>query len=87
MVRPRRLSSVLRTTLWRPPRVGLEFLYSLGFTSLRWLVWAQPQRDVRGLHRLPHHAHQIVVQRFQVRLVPELGGEGFEGLLASYFLL
>ena len=32
------------------------------------------------LHRLPHHPDQVVVQRGQVCLVAQLGGEGFEGL-------
>ena len=41
----------------------------------------QPQRDVGRLHRLPYHSHQILLQRLEVRLVPELDGEGFQGLL------
>ena len=41
---------------------------------------AQPQRGVSRLHRLPNHPYQIVAQGFQVGLVPELGGEGFQGL-------
>jgi hypothetical protein len=32
------------------------------------------------LHGLHHHTHQVVVEGFQVRLVPELGREGFQGL-------
>src|ERR671913_1532566 len=32
------------------------------------------------LHRLPYHTHQVVIEGFQVRLVLQLGGEGFEGL-------
>src|SRR5215211_1678832 len=43
-------------------------------------VGMQPQRDVRGLHRLPYHPHQILLQRLEVRLVPQLDGEGFQGL-------
>src|SRR5829696_10575093 len=43
-------------------------------------LWSQPQRDVGRLHRLPHHAYEVVVQRFDIRLVPEFGGEFFEGL-------
>jgi integrase len=35
---------------------------------------------VRWLHGLLYHPHQIVAQGVQVRLVPELGREGFEGL-------
>src|SRR5215207_1063476 len=33
-----------------------------------------------GLHRPPHHAHQVISQGIQVCLVPKLGGEGFQGL-------
>jgi hypothetical protein len=44
---------------------------------LRGRIGAQPQRDVGWLHRLPHHAHQVVVQRLKVRLVSEFDGEGF----------
>src|SRR5215217_8302573 len=43
-------------------------------------VGMQPQRDVGGLHRLPYHFHQILLQRLEVRLVPQLDGEGFQGL-------
>ena len=43
-------------------------------------VGTQPQRDVGGLHRLPYHPYQVVAQCLQVGLVPQLGGEGFQGL-------
>ena len=26
-----------------------------------------------GLHRLPYHPHQVVVQRIEVRLIPQFG--------------
>jgi hypothetical protein len=39
-------------------------------------IGAQPQRDVGGLHRRPHHPHQFVVQRIEVGLIPQLDGEG-----------
>src|SRR5215203_1291007 len=48
--------------------------------ALRGLVGAQPQRDVGWLHSLPYHPHQVVAQGIQVRLVPELDREGFQGL-------
>src|SRR5919112_2886707 len=32
------------------------------------------------LHRLPYYTHQVVIEGFQVRLVLQLGGEGFQGL-------
>jgi hypothetical protein len=35
---------------------------------------------VRRLHRLPHHTYQIVVEGFQIGLVPEPGGESFQCL-------
>ena len=41
---------------------------------------AQPQRHVRGLHGLPYPIYQFVIERLQVCFVPELGGEGFQGL-------
>src|ERR671910_3397985 len=41
---------------------------------------SQPQGDVGWLHRLPYHTHQVVVEGFQVRLVTQCGGEGFQGL-------
>src|SRR5215211_228246 len=40
---------------------------------------------MRGLHRLLYHPHQIVAQGVQIRLVSELGGEGFEGLSRVIF--
>src|ERR671932_2741349 len=42
-------------------------------------VGAQPQRDVRRLHRPPNHPDEILVQGIEVRLVPEFGREGFQG--------
>src|SRR5215211_2407490 len=33
-----------------------------------------------GLHRLSHHPHQIVTQGIEVSFIPELGGEGLQGL-------
>jgi hypothetical protein len=41
---------------------------------------AQPQRDVGGLHRLPHNTHQIIAQGVQASLVPKLGRECFESI-------
>jgi hypothetical protein len=32
------------------------------------------------LHRFPHHANEIVTHGVEVRLIPELGREGFKGL-------
>ncbi len=40
----------------------------------------QPQRGVGRLHRLPHHAYQLAIQRLEVRLIPQFGGEAFERL-------
>src|SRR5215213_8766905 len=36
-------------------------------------------RDVGRLHRLPYHPYQLGVQRVEISLVSELGGEGFQG--------
>src|SRR5215217_5059377 len=47
--------------------------------SLRGRFRAQPKRGVGWMHRLPHDPYEFVVQRFEVRLVPERGGEGFQG--------
>jgi hypothetical protein len=54
-------------------------LHARDFT-LRRRLGTQPQRDVGGLHSLPHHPHQFLIQRFEVRLISQLHGEGFEGL-------
>ena len=40
----------------------------------------QPQRDVRRLHRLLDHAHQLIAEPVQVGLITQLGGEAFKGL-------
>jgi hypothetical protein len=37
----------------------------------------QPQRDVRRLYSLLDHVHQVLAEPVEVRLVPELGREGF----------
>src|SRR5215217_8187745 len=52
----------------------------VGPLTLQECIGAQPQGDVGGLHRLAHHSYHFIVQRLQVRLVPELRGEGFERL-------
>src|SRR5215213_5649364 len=43
-------------------------------------VGTQPQSDVLGPHRLPHHCHQVVAQGIEVCLVPELDGEALKRL-------
>ena len=40
-------------------------------------VGTQPQGDVGGLHRLPHHLCQVLAQGIKIHLIPELDGEGF----------
>ena len=40
----------------------------------------QPQRDVGGLHSLPHYRQQFVVPRVEILLLAQPGREGFEGL-------
>jgi hypothetical protein len=77
---PHRLTireSPLKDTPW--PSAGTRgWLVSL--LSLRSSLGAQPQRDVGWLHRLPYHSHKFGVKRIEVRLVPEFGREGFQGL-------
>jgi hypothetical protein len=41
--------------------------------NLQRCIRTQPQRDVRGLHRLPHYPHQATAQSVDVGLVSELG--------------
>src|SRR5215218_961258 len=40
----------------------------VGPLTLQRCIGAQPQRDVGWLHRLLHHAYQVLVQHFKVRL-------------------
>ena len=49
--------------------------------TLRRSFGTQPQRDVSGLHRLPHHPYEIVAQGVQVGLVPKLRREAFSARL------
>src|SRR5215218_8736903 len=48
--------------------------------ALRGGARTQPQRDVGRLHRLFYHPYQVGVQRLQVCLIPQSGGELFERL-------
>src|SRR5215210_3109747 len=48
--------------------------------ALRGPIGTQPQRDMFRLHRVPYHTHQVVAKGIQIRLVPELGREGFQSL-------
>jgi hypothetical protein len=48
--------------------------------ALRGCARTQPQRDVGRLHGLPYHPYQVGVQRLQVCLIPQSGGELFERL-------
>ena len=48
--------------------------------ALRSRLGAQPQRDVGRLHRLVYHSYEVVAQCIQIRLVSELGRQGFESL-------
>jgi hypothetical protein len=47
------------------------------FPFPQWLVGTQPQSDMGGLHGLLYHSNQVVIEGFQIRLVPQCGGEGF----------
>jgi hypothetical protein len=48
--------------------------------ALRHCIWAQSKSDVRRLHHLLYHAHQIFAECVQVCFVTQLGREGFQGL-------
>ena len=54
---------------------------SIGLLSpsaiLRRRIGVQSQREVGGLHHLPHHPYRLLIQRLQIRLNSQLGLEGF----------
>jgi hypothetical protein len=54
---------------------------SIGLLSpsaiLRRRIGVHPQREVGGLHHLPHHPYRHLIQRLQIRLNSQLGLEGF----------
>src|SRR5215207_7432361 len=62
------------------PRTSVNKSLLACLLALPGCVRAYPQRDVSRLHGLPYHSHQILIQRLEVRLVPQLDGEGFQGL-------
>src|SRR5215211_2776930 len=46
-----------------------------GFLTLLCPIGAQPQGDMRRLHRLPYHSHQFAVKCLQICLLSELRRE------------
>src|SRR5215207_540922 len=48
--------------------------------ELRNCIGPKPHRYVGWCHGFLNHTDQFVVEGLQIRLVPELRGEGFEGL-------
>jgi hypothetical protein len=44
------------------------------------VIRPQPQRRMSGLHRISHHGDQFLVQRPQIRILAQRGGEGGKGL-------
>ena len=54
--------------------------------KVRSRIGAQPQRDVVWLHRFPDHPYEVIAQGIEVRLVSELGREGFQGLSSVVLL-
>src|SRR5215203_6512046 len=71
----------------RRPAPCSRLLRSAGcLVSFRGCIGTQPQRDVCWLHSLPDHSQQIVTQGVEVRLVSELGREGFQGLSSVVLL-
>ena len=51
-----------------------RLVFSGGFS------WAQPQRDMRRLHRLLQHGQQFLPQLIQVHFLPQGGAEGSQRL-------
>src|SRR5215208_6671397 len=47
---------------------------------LRNRIGTQPHGHVSRLHGLTHHTYQVVIEGLQIRLLPQLDGERFEGL-------
>src|SRR5688572_24453604 len=66
------------TTLLLRNSVDRQSLLRLPYVSRR--IWAQPQSDVGGLHRLPHHTYQVVAQGVQVCFVSQRCREGLKSL-------
>jgi hypothetical protein len=60
---------------WTKRRARLNLLFPSA-NSWGW-VGTQPQRDVGGLHRLPHDSYEVAAQGVEIRLVTQLGREGF----------
>jgi hypothetical protein len=58
---------------------GLRLSWAARRASRPARMGAQPEREVLRLHSVPHHAHQVLVQPVQVRLVAQPGGEGLQG--------
>jgi hypothetical protein len=52
-----------------PARTSGEWGMLVCLFSLRGRIWTQPQRDVRGLHRLFDYFHELGVERLKIRLV------------------
>src|SRR5215217_1533011 len=48
--------------------------------------WTEPQRDVGGLHGLPHQRHEALAERVEVRLLAQPPGKLFKRLGRVIFL-
>jgi hypothetical protein len=60
---------------WTKRRTRLKLL--LPSASPWGWVGTQPQRDMGGLHRLPHDSYEVTAQGVEVGIVTQLGREGF----------
>ena len=60
---------------WTKRRARLKLLLPSA-SSWGW-VGTQPKGDVGWLHRLPHDSNEIAAKGVEIRLVTQLGREGF----------
>src|SRR5215211_7821239 len=67
---------------FRPPfaAVSVEDGLLLALLAFSGRLGSQPQGEVGRLHRLPHHAHQVIAQSVEVCLVPKLRRKNVESL-------
>jgi hypothetical protein len=60
------------------PSSGWSWEWRLARLPALWSrVGSQPQGDVGGLHRLPYDSYEVAAQGVEIRLVTQLGREGF----------
>ena len=62
------------------------YLHSFAWTFRRGPWCAQPERDMRGLHRLLHDCHQVLAQRVEVHLTALPGAKRIQCLGGIVFV-